>query len=85
MCITKSKSVLKKKLRVEVSGRLCHPPDVIIVDGCAVLWVIQWPTSGTVEDYIINLMAHVEGLLQKSDTYLIFDRYYVDSIKMLLI
>jgi len=81
MRITKSKSVLKKKLQVEVSERLCPPPDAIIVDGCAVLWVIQWPTSGTVEDYIMNLMAYVERLLQKSDTYLIFDRYYVDSIK----
>ena len=34
--------------------------------------------------YIIStnlLMAYVIGLLQRSDTYLIFDRYYADSIK----
>ena len=81
MRIIKTKSVLKKKLQVEVSERLCPPPDAVIVDGCAVLWVIQWPTSGTVEDYIKSLMAYVIGLLQRCDTYLIFDRYYADSIK----
>ena len=26
-------------------------------------------------------MAYVIGLVQRSDTYLIFDRYYADSIK----
>ena len=73
MHITNSKAVLKKKLQVEVSGWLC-PPDAIIVDRCAVLCVIQWPTSGTVGEYIMNLMAYVEELLQNSDTYIIFER-----------
>ena len=43
--------------------------------------VPSWSTSGAVEDYFMNLVAYVNRLLQKSDTYLIFDRYYVDSVK----
>ena len=31
-------------------------PDAIIIDGCAVLWVISWPSSGIVED---NLLVYL--------------------------
>ena len=79
--ITKSKSILKQKLQVEVSDRICHVPDAIIIDGCAMLWAIPWPTNGTVKDFVINKLAYVEEQLQKCDTYLIFDRHYDDSIK----
>lgn len=52
MKITKSKSTLKKKLEVEVSNRINPQPKAIILDGCAVLWVIRWPTTGTVDDFV---------------------------------
>ena len=81
MRITKSKSTLKKKLQVEVSDRQSHPPDSIILDGCAVLWVINWPTHGTVEDYIKNLLSYLIECQKKCSTYLVFDRYYDNSIK----
>ena len=81
MRITKTKSVMKKKLQVEVSDRLSSSPDAFIIDGCAVLWVIRWPTKGTVEDFILNLLAYVNERLKSCDTYLVFDRYYEYSIK----
>ena len=83
MRITKSKSVLRKKLQVEVSGRM-FPPDAIIVDGCAVLWLIQWPTSGNVEDYIKNLMAYIIGLLHKSDIFLSSTDTMSTALRMVL-
>ena len=81
MRITKSKSTLKKKLQVETTHHTSFTPDSIILDGCAVLWVIQWPTRGTVEDYIKNLLNYLLCCLEKCDTYLIFDRYYEKSLK----
>ena len=40
MRLTKRKSVLKQSFQVEVSDRLCQIPEVLILDGCAILWVI---------------------------------------------
>ena len=79
--ITKTKSVLKRKLQVEISDRACSSPTSIIIDGCAVFWVIWWPTKGTVEDFVLNLLVYVKEQFKSSDTYLVFDRYYQTSIK----
>ena len=45
----KGKSTLKKKLNVEVSTRT-HDADVIILDGCAVLYHIRRPKDVRVKD-----------------------------------
>ena len=66
---------------MEVSDLICQVPDAILIDGCAMVWVIPWPTNGTVKDFVINILTYVEEQLQKCDTYLIFDIYYDDSIK----
>ena len=41
MRITKSKTTLKSKLQVEVTYCRSIPPDAIILDGCAIMWVIN--------------------------------------------
>ena len=74
MRLTKTKSILKKKLQVEVSDRLSSSPHAFIIDGCAVLWVIRWPTKGTVEDFILNLLGYVNERLKSCHTYFMFDR-----------
>ena len=66
---------------MEVSDRICPVPDALIIDCCAMLWVIPCPTNGTVKDFVINILIYVGEQLQKCDTYLIFKRYYDDSIK----
>ena len=76
-----TKSTLKSKLQVEVSERLSPAADAIILDGCAILWVISWPTAGTVEDFIMNILSYIFKQMKQCDIYLIFDRYYDDSIK----
>ena len=81
---TTSKCKLKSELKVEatISQRGKQKvPDAIILDGCAILWVVDWPTQGLVKDFVTNVMHYVIARLKEADTLLIFDRYYVDSIK----
>ena len=53
-----------------------------IVDGCAVLWKIQWPSAnGTVHDLVKGFHKFVYDMLKKNDVMIIFDRYYDYSIK----
>lgn len=54
MRIATSKSVLKNKLQVTQSARVSVKPDVIIIDGCAILWCIHWPSNATVQDFVDN-------------------------------
>ena len=50
--IAKSKSILKNKLQVEQSACATGQPDAIVIDGCAILWVVQWPSMGSVQELI---------------------------------
>ena len=45
MRITTSKSTLKRKLQVEQSSRPMPTHETIVVDGCAILWTLQWPNT----------------------------------------
>ena len=47
----KSESSLKNELKIEKSSRLAeNDVDIEFLDGCAVLWVVPWPTAGTIQD-----------------------------------
>ena len=49
----KTKSNLKNALKVESSSRHAEQGiDATFLDGCAILWVVPWPTAGTVQDYL---------------------------------
>ena len=82
MRIKKYKSTLKQKLQVEQSPRTLPTPEtiIIVVDGCAILWTIQWPKHGPVQDYVNNILEYIFGKLQHSDVNVIFDHYYEYSI-----
>ena len=45
MRIMKSKSTLKRKLQIEHSNRSQFPSENVIIDGCALMWIIHWPAS----------------------------------------
>ena len=81
MRIAKAKASLKKQLQVEVSDRTTGPVDTVIIDGSALLWVIPFPAEGVVKDYLTNFKLHIGKLLEKSNVYLVFDRYYDYSTK----
>ena len=80
MKVAKTKSVLKNDLKVEVARRHAAV-DASFLDGCAVLWVVPWPTGGIVQDFLDNFRRHIKGYLESSDVYLVFDRYTAGSIK----
>ena len=77
MKAAKTKSVLKNDLKVEVAGRHAHV-DVSFLDGCAVMWVVSWPTCGIVQDFLNNFRHHIQGHMESSDVYLVFDRFVIN-------
>ena len=52
-----------------------------MVDGCAILWVINWPTNGTLSDYVGNFCDFIFLHLQSNDTSVVFDKYHDFIIK----
>ena len=82
MKICKTKSVLKRNLQVEMSNRTLHP-DATVIDGSALLWTINWPSEGTVNDFVTNVKNRLKKYLEKTDVYLVFDRYHDFCTKLL--
>ena len=80
LSIPSNKAILKDKLKVKQSCRLLKP-EVVVIDGCAIIWVITWPSSGTVRDYCNAFCSYILKRLDLSDIYLIFERYNEDTIK----
>ena len=66
----KTKSMLKSTLKVDISRDI----NATFLDGCAVLWVIPWSTSGTVQDYLDKFRSYLLKCMKSSDVYLVFDR-----------
>ena len=57
--IAKSKSTMKKQLQVEVSSHVSDKSDGVILDGCAILWVIHWPLDGTLRHFMDGFNQYV--------------------------
>ena len=81
MRIAKSKSTLKQILQVETPSETPSNADISILDGSAILWVVHWPTDGTVQYYIENFKNVIGKRLQYQYVYIVFDRYYDCSPK----
>ena len=81
MRICTAKSKLKHMLQVEVPQTHAANADIIVIDGSALLWTIHWPVDGTVADFVENVKTRLAKYLYSSDVYLVFDRYYENSIK----
>ncbi|PIK51925.1 hypothetical protein BSL78_11180 [Apostichopus japonicus] len=73
----KTKASLKNAMKVEVSSRNAETGvEASFLDGCAILWVVPWPTSGTVQDYHDRFRSYIQGRMKKTDVYLVFDRQH---------
>ena len=82
MRLATNKAVLKNKLSNEVSARLYMVPESIVMDGCALMWILQWPSrGGTIADIVKHMTEYVVQKLNSSHVYLVFDRYYDFSMK----
>lgn len=82
MRICKAKSSPKKLLQVSCSTRKKGDDNAtIVIDGSALLWCVQWPEKGTVEDFIKALKTSIRKYLQYGNVNLVFDRYKQYSTK----
>ena len=45
------------------------------------IWVVNWPSSGTIADFASNVTEYVLAKLRYSNVYLVFDKYNDYSIK----
>ena len=70
------KSQMKNCLGVEQSH-----PDVNMIDGCALLWSVYWPASGTMGDVVQIMVAYLQKRMDFTDVYPVFDRYQPYSPK----
>ena len=78
----KQKSKLMTTLKVEIPARLAaNDADAIFLDGYAIIWVVTWPDKGTVEEYLNNFRRYLLEKAKIADMFLVFDRYYDESIK----
>ena len=50
---SKSESSLNK-ISKKVSFQPMKKAEFVVTDGCALLWVVNWPTNELVFDYIVN-------------------------------
>jgi len=86
MRICHSKADLKKCTMVEVSEKKAELTDCIVLDGCAVLWIVPWLTSSptkqaVVSDYVKSFNSYVQQKLRLGNVYVVFDRYLEFSTK----
>ena len=76
------KSILKNKLQVEQSARATGQADAIVIDCCAIFWVVHWPSKESVQDLVANVVKNFTSKLKGSTRlHVIFDRYCEHSIK----
>ena len=61
MRLATSKSTLKSRLKVELTGRYAPKATSVIIDGSAISWVVHWPTQGTVQYLVGNVVSYVMG------------------------
>ena len=74
--ISKSKSILKRRLQVEVTNPSRGTGDAVVIDGCAILWVIQWPSKEFIKDVVLNFDKYATNKMHcYRRTHVIFDRY----------
>ena len=66
---------------MEQSGRTLQQPDVVIIGGCAILWIIHWPSQGTAQYFVNGFLQYILEKLSCSDAYLVFGCYHDYSIK----
>ena len=80
-CTRTSKCKLKTLLEPEVPSRTTDPYTSVI-DGCAFLWVVSWPSKGaTVSELCDIFKSQLLQHLEFGDFCLVFDRYEAISTK----
>ena len=75
--ISKSKSIPKRILQVEVTNPSRGSGDAVVIDGCAILWVLQWPSKGFIKDVVLNFVKYATNKMhcyRRTHVIILFDR-----------
>lgn len=80
MRLATNNSTLKNNLKNEMTGRSAPKANIVIIDGSAVLWVIHWPTQGTVKEIIVNVVSYVTTKMKEAVNTTAFSESGADSI-----
>ena len=74
--ISKSTSILKRRLQVEVTNPSRGTGHAVVIDGCAILWVLRWPSKGIIKGAVLNFVKYATNKMHcYRRTHVIFDRY----------
>ena len=79
MRICSPKPDLTSKIQIAMSGRTISCLDCLVLDGCAILWVVQWPSNTnnqkvTAKDCIDSFESYILHRLEDTDIYLVVDK-----------
>ena len=58
--ISTSKSILKRKLQVEVTSPSRGTRDALVIDGCVILWVLKWFSKRLIKDVVFDVLNFVK-------------------------
>ena len=69
MRVCKEKSVLKKRMQLEMSKESITNANITVIDGSALLWTrtIRWPLDDTVEDFVNAFENRIASYLVNSE------------------
>ena len=56
--ISNSKSILKRRLQAEVTNPSRGTGHAVVIDGCAILWVLRWPSKGIIKGVVLNFVKY---------------------------
>ena len=77
----KSKADLKRTLQSKASTHTMSISELTIIDGSAILWMVNWSTKASVIDYLQNFSSYIIQELARSNINLVLNRHYNYSIK----
>ena len=53
-----SKTILKRRLQAEVTNPSRGTGNAVVIGGCAILWILQWPNKGFIKYVVLNLIKY---------------------------
>ena len=77
----KSKAYLNRTLESKALTCTMSKAELAIIDGSAILWVVNWPIKASIIDYLQNISSYILQKLARGNINLVFERHYDYIIK----
>ena len=69
-------SSMRKVVSSEFQSQSPSSSEYSRCEGCAILWVLQWPSKGFIKDVVVNFVTYATNKMHcYRRTHVIFDRY----------